>query len=254
MSDQYVYLPEYYDALNAEVDYSAWAKGLAANFKKYNVPDGALVLDLACGTGSVALELAKEGYDLIGVDLSPEMLMRAREKSFEANSDILWLCQDMRSFELYGTVGAIVCCLDSINYMLEESDLEKCFSLARNYLDPDGIFIFDVNTPYRFENVFAKSDFIIENADEDVYCGWHNYYDSEKKICQFDLSIFAGDEDGNYIRLNESQHERAYPMETLKKLITGAGLELLSVSSTLNGDELADDDERWFFICRKPAN
>ena len=252
MNSQYVYLPEYYDALNSEVDYAAWARGLISNFKKYNGPDGALVLDLACGTGSVSLELAKEGYDVIGIDLSPEMLMRARDKSYDADADILWLCQDMRSFELYGTVSAIVCCLDSINYLLEESDLEKCFSLVRNYLDPGGIFIFDVITPYRFENILAKTDFIIENTDEDIYCGWHNYYDSEKKICQFDLSIFSGDGDGSYVRLDECQKERSYSLNTLKNMISISGLEFVSVSSSLEEEVLQDSDERWFFVVRKP--
>ena len=249
MRSQYIFLPEFYDILNSSVDYSAWASSIDLCLKKHGVKNGSLLLDLACGTGSISIPLAALGYDVIGIDASPEMLMKAREKSAEAGADILWLCQDMRTFELYGTVGAIICCLDSLNYLLKTKDIEACFRLVCNYLDPGGIFVFDVNTPYKFKEIFAKSDFIIE--EDGVYCGWQNAYDEKSRICEFSLSIFA--KHGNeYKRCNEHQRERCYSMKTLTSALASAGLELLSVSSSLEGESLTPETERWFFICKKP--
>ena len=150
-----------YDNINSEIDYSKWADFIEEAFKKYLEAKPELVLDLACGTGSMTFELDSRGYDMIGADSSEDMLSEAYEKAFDKGiSNILFLRQDMREFELYGTVGAVCCCLDSINYLTHDGDLEKCFSCVHNYLDPDGLFIFDVNTPYKFENVYGNNQYI----------------------------------------------------------------------------------------------
>ena len=151
-----------YDKLNADINYNTWADFVEECFSKFLPQKPELVLDLACGTGSMTIPLADRGYDMIGVDGSEDMLSEAFMRA-EGRSDILWLLQDMREFELYGTVGAVTCCLDSLNYLLEPSDLAKCFATVHNYLDPDGIFLFDMNTPYKFRNTYGDNAYALED-------------------------------------------------------------------------------------------
>ena len=185
---QYSELASVYDALNAEIDYAAWADFIEACFDKYMKKRPSIVLDLACGTGQMTSELAERGYDMIGADLSEEMLAVASARC--ADKRVLWLCQDMKSFELYGTVGAVVCCLDSVNYLTGKHDLAECLSRVHNYLDPDGLFIFDVNTPYKFKNIYADNSYILETEAGGVYCGWENYFNENTGVCDFYISIF----------------------------------------------------------------
>ena len=194
----YESLAAVYDRLNAEVPYAAIADLYEAAFRRAGVKPE-LVLDLGCGTGSMTLELARRGYDMIGVDASPDMLAVAYERKARAGLDgVLLLCQDMRAFELYGTVGAVVSTLDCVNYLTDDGDLDKCFSLVHNYLDPDGLFLFDVNTPYKFRHVFGDNAYILE--DEDCFCAWQNEYNEGTKLCRFDLSVFRADGEGSYRR------------------------------------------------------
>ncbi len=246
MSSQYSSLALCYDKLNSDINYTLWAEKIDKTLKKYGVPSGSLLLDLACGTGSITLPLSRLGYDMIGVDLSPEMLDMARSKS--GGRDILWLCQDMRDFELYGTVAATVCCLDSINYILRRDELEMCFSLVHNYLDCGGIFIFDVNSPYKFQNIYKDNHYILE-ADG-VYCGWQNSYNKKSGICHFDLSIFAKMQDGLWQRFDELQREKCYSQRVLTSCLEKTGFEILSVCSDVDSGELSCDTERIFFCCR----
>ena len=246
MNDQYSVLAECYDALNSHIDYSKWAKSLKALLKKHGVKDGSLVLDLACGTGNVTLPLSKLGYDMIGIDLSYEMLNCARGK--KGSEKVLWLCQDMKSFELYGTVGATVCCLDSINYLTTQAGLKKCFSLIHNYLDPNGIFIFDINTPYKFENIYSDRHYILE-ADG-IYCGWQNYFDKKSSLCDFDLTFFIENENGSYFRRSESQRQRCWQIKTISNELEKAGFDIIGIYSDLKNNELTDISERAFFVCR----
>ena len=246
MNLPYSALAECYDRLNSHVPYAEWAQGLAQRMRSLDVPDGALVLDLACGTGNITLPLAAMGYDMIGVDLSPDMLNAARQKP---NADrVLWLCQDMRSFELYGTVGATICCLDSINYLTGRIGLKKCFSLVHNYLDPNGIFLFDVNAPYKFKHVYGNQEYILE-ADG-VYCGWKNRYDEASGLCDFDLSIFSEREDGSWHRFDECQRERCWSIKTLASQLTACGFAVLEIASSLDGAPVEETSERIFFTCR----
>ncbi len=242
----YSAIAECYDALNSHIDYKSFANFLNKEIRAGGISDGSLVLDLACGTGNITLPLLKCGYDMIGVDLSGEMLNIARNK--KDGDKVLWLCQDMRSFELYGTVGAVVCCLDSINYLTTRNGLDKCFSLVHNYLDPNGIFIFDVNTPYKFENVYGNNHYILE--DDGIYCGWQNYFDKKSGLCDFELSFFYENEDGTYTRLDETQTERCWSIRTINNLLVKNGFEVLKIVSDFNGSALKDTDERAFFVCR----
>ena len=240
-----------YDKLNADIDYSSWADFVESCFDKYLAARPELVLDLACGTGSMTLELASRGYDMIGVDGSEDMLSVAYERS--EGKGILYLCQDMRSFELYGTVGAALSCLDSINYLLSEDDLKKTFSLVHNYLDPDGLFLFDVNTPYKFENVYGNNHYIFEDTDSDgltAYCGWQNEYDRESKLCNFYLSVFTKNEDGSYSRNDDEQTERCYSKNELRASLEKCGFEVLGFFGGFDFSEPVDDCERWYVVAR----
>ncbi|MBQ8310027.1 MAG: class I SAM-dependent methyltransferase [Clostridia bacterium] len=249
-----------YDKLNADIDYSAWADFVERCFDRFLPRRPELVLDLACGTGSMTLELAKRGYDMIGVDGSADMLSEAFSRAIHAPS-VLWLNQDMRAFELYGTVGAITCCLDSLNYLLSSEDLSKCFACVHNYLDPGGLFLFDMNTPYKFRNVYGSNAYILEDelvygeedADEErvpVFCGWQNTYHPETRICDFDLSLFEEMPDGSYRRSDEHQQERCYELEEIRTALRSANLELIGVWSDFDFSTPDDTTERWYFAAR----
>ncbi|MBO5273930.1 MAG: class I SAM-dependent methyltransferase [Clostridia bacterium] len=248
MSIPYAKLAAYYDALNAEVNYTAWAKDLDTRMRELGIPEGSLVLDLGCGTGNMTLPLAKLGWDMIGIDRSIEMLSEAREKSAAEGLDILWLCQDMSEIELYGTVKATVCCLDCINYLTDAAALAECFRLVRLFTEPGGLFLFDVNTPYKFKNVYADRTYILE--DESVFLSWENYFNEKTNICEFILTFFAKEEDGRYSRTEEVQRERCYSRPALERLLKKAGFEIVEVASNPMGAGLEEDTERWHFICR----
>ena len=243
-----------YDRLNAEIDYGAWADFIEKCFDRFLAQKPRLVLDLACGTGRMTRELSARGYDMIGVDGSADMLSCAMS---EPREGILYLLQDMRSFELYGTVGAVVCCLDSINYLLEDKDLSDTLACVHNYLDPDGLFIFDVNSPYKFENVYSDNAYILEDEVEDeegntraVFCGWQNQYDRDSGVCDFYLTLFEEDEDGSYIRSDEHQRERCYTLEQLKGALDRAGMELVGVYGDFELNEPTATQERWYIASR----
>jgi len=247
MSIPYASLAAYYDALNAEVDYKAWAAQIDRRMRELGVPAGSLVLDLGCGTGNMTMPLAGLGWDMIGIDRSPEMLGEARDKASAAGLDVLLLCQDMSEIELYGTVRATVCCLDCLNYLTDAARLAECFRLVRLYTEPGGLFIFDVNTPYKFKNTYADRTYVLE--DERVFCVWENDYNEKSNICEFVLTFFVMDEDGRYERLEEVQRERCYSRRTLERLLKKAGFEILEVASDAAGQAVAEDTERWHFIC-----
>ena len=246
-----------YDKLNKEIDYSAWADFVEDCFDRFLQKKPSLLLDLACGTGSMTLELAKRGYDMIGVDGSAEMLSEAYNRA-EGQAGVLWLHQDMRSFELYGTVEAATCCLDSLNYLLSPKDLAQCFATVHNYLEPGGLFLFDMNTPYKFEHTYANNAYVLEDElvwdegseDEEraaVFCGWQNTYHPDTHICDFDLSLFEEMPDGSYRRSDEHQQERCYTLDEIQGALHAANLEPLGVWSDYRFSPTEPQTERWYF-------
>lgn len=253
--DNYGAISSIYDNINSHVDYSAWATFFESCFDRFLPERPELVLDLACGTGSMTFELAGRGYDMIGVDGSSYMLNVAYDRKYDLDlpREVLFLLQDMREFELYGTVGAITCCLDSINYLTGDGELEKCFSLAHNYLDPDGLFLFDVNTPHKFEKIYGSNTYVYEEDDcgEDAFCVWQNFYDEKTKLCEFSLTVFERDENSeSYIRRDELQVERCYSMEEIKNALKNNGFELVGMYSDFEFREAKDTDERWYIVAR----
>lgn len=235
-----------YDKLNADIDYSSWADGVEKAFEIYLNKKPEIVLDLACGTGRMTYELSHKGYDMIGVDISADMLMHARD--LQNGESILWLMQDMRSFELYGTVGATVCCLDAVNCMMNAKDLERCFATVHNYLDPDGLFLFDINSPYKFERIFSDNAYILE--DNGVYCGWQNEYDNERKTCSFYLTVFEEREDGSYARYDETQREKCYSEKQIRTVLEKCRFEVLGVFGGYDMTPISENTERYYFAAR----
>ncbi len=256
--DGYRAIAAVYDRLNAEIDYEAWADFVEMCFARYLKQRPTLVLDLACGTGRMTLPLAARGYDMIGVDGSMDMLSVAYEQTAEKGMPgVLFLLQDMRSFELYGTVGAVTCCLDSVNYLLTPEDVRRCFCCVHNYLDPDGLFIFDVNTPYKFQHIYGDNAYILQDewTDEDgsarsVYCGWQNHFDADTKLCDFDLSVFEQRADGQYCRDDEQQRERCYSEGELRTLLEQAGFEVVGCFGAWDFSLPQAECERWYFVAR----
>lgn len=238
---------EIYDRLQ-DIDYDSFVEYYERIFEKIGI-EPQLVLDLACGTGNITLPMAEKGYDMIGVDLSEEMLGIASDKAREDNLDILFLNQDMTEFELYGTVDAAVCALDGVNYLTEDGDVYKLMALIKNYLNPDGIFIFDINSEYKLKTVLGDNTFVYD--EEDVYCVWSNSYDDAERICSFTLDFFKMTEDGLYERFEEYQEERAYSIDELKSAAEEAGLEVVGVFDDRSFDAPLDTSERIFIVLKK---
>ena len=246
--EQYSSLSSVYDELNS-ADYDKLASFIDSQIRENEHVKSSLVLDLACGTGKLTFKLREYGYDMTGVDLSDEMLSVAKNYAYENKiDDVLFLCQDMKEFELYGTVDACVCTLDSINYLTKLDDVKRCFSLVHNYLIPEGVFIFDINTPYRFENVYGDNSYILEN--DFSLCAWQNEYNKKSKICKFYLSIFQESQDGKYERYDEIQREKCYSMKQIKKLLLDCGFEILNVYGNMDKKSATDTDEKWYFVAR----
>lgn len=232
-----------YDKLMADVPYDDWAAFYQRAFRRFGAQPS-LVLDLGCGTGTLTARLADLGYDMIGVDASGEMLSVAKQKLPAA----LFLQQDMASFELYGTVDAIVSALDSMNYLTDEGDLQTCFSLCRNYLNPGGLFIFDMNSPYKLSSLLGNHTFVEEG--EDYFYTWENEFDKESKICDFYLNIFMR-RGKTYERIEEFQQERAYETHEVEALLAKAGLRLLTVTGGTRFSPPGKKSERLFFVAQK---
>lgn len=246
--EAYTGFAEVYDLFMDSVPYGKWCGWIVETLRTYGIGNG-LVLELGCGTGSMTELLAKAGYDMIGVDASEEMLELADAKKQESGSDILYLLQDMREFELYGTVRAIVSVCDSLNYITEEEDLLQVFRLAHNYLDPDGIILFDMNTVYKYEKILGET-VIAENREEGSFI-WENYYDPEEMLNEYDLTLYVREEDGRYSRYEETHFQKAYRTEKVLELLEKAGFGLLSIRDGENGGELCEETERILVTARR---
>ncbi len=238
-----------YDEYMDNIPYEEWEKYLKSLLYEYGVREG-LVLELGCGTGNMTEILAQSGYDMIGVDNAEEMLEIAIEKRMKSGLDILYLQQDMREFELYGTVKAIVSVCDSVNYILEEEELEEVFRLVNNYLDPGGVFIFDFNTVYKYREILGDQT-IAENREECSFI-WDNYYYEEERINEYELSLFIREGDSElYRKYQETHFQKAYDLETMKRLITQSGLEYITAYDAFTKEAPTRVSERIYVIARE---
>lgn len=239
---------EVYDLFMDNIPYEDWCGYVSGLLREYDISDG-LVLDLGCGTGSLTELLADHGYDMIGVDNSEDMLQIAMEKKAESGKDILYLMQDMREFELYGTVRAVISICDCMNYILEYEELTNVFRLVNNYLDPGGIFIFDLNTAYKYEKVMGDST-IAEDREECSFI-WDNYYDKETGINEYGLSLFIKQEEDLYRKYTEYHYQKSYTLSQVKEAIAESGMEFVAAYDAFTKEPVKETSERIYIIARE---
>lgn len=247
--DAYTSFASVYDTLMDNIPYEEWAEYLKGLLKEYGINDG-LIVDLGCGTGNMTQLLAEAGYDMIGIDNAEEMLDIAMEKRVESGQDILYLLQDMREFELYGTVRAIVSICDSINYITDEAELLEVFRLVNNYLDPKGIFIFDFNTIYKYQEILGNQT-IAEDRDECSFI-WDNYYYEDEQINEYELSLFIKEKGSDlYRKFQETHFQKAYDLATIQRLIKESGLEYVTAYDAFTLNAPTKTSERVYVIARE---
>ena len=246
----YDFLAGCYDRLTYDVDYAAWADYLLAAVTRHG-GSAASVLDLACGSGSLSLELAERGCEVICVDMSADMLAVAREKAAEEGQDILFLCQDMRQLDLYGTVDTAVCMLDSLSHILHTEDLREIFRRLGLFIAPDGLLLFDVNTPYKHAHVLGDNAFVFER--EEFLCTWRNRYIPTTHEVEMDFDFFLEEEEGTYTRYTDTVRERAYSLQTWKNLLSETGFDLLGVYDERRFTTPGEDAQRWVLVARNRA-
>ena len=246
--EAYTSFAQVYDTFMDNIPYEEWGEYLTGLLEEYGVKNG-LVLELGCGTGSMTEILAAKGYDMIGADNSGEMLEIAMEKRDESGHDILYLLQDMREFELYGTVSAVVSVCDSVNYITEEEELEKVFRLVNNYLDPKGIFIFDFNTKYKYQKVLGDRT-IAEKRDECSFI-WDNYYYEDEEMNEYELTLFIQEKGNLYRKFEEVHLQRAYTLEQMIRLVKKSGLEFVTAYDAFTREQPTDTSERIYMVARE---
>ena len=247
-----------YDTFMDNVPYEEWGEYIHGMLCKYGVEDG-IVLDLGCGTGTMTEILAGYGYDMIGVDNSEDMLELAMEKRIESGHDILYLLQDMREFELYGTVRAVVSVCDSVNYVTEPGELEEVFRLVNNYLDPRGVFLFDFNTDYKYREIMGDCT-IAEDRGECSFI-WDNYYYENEQINEYDLTLFIQEKKPDetqsdqipqlYRKYKETHYQRGYTLKEMQVLLEKAGLVFEAAYDVDSKEEPSDTSERICVIARE---
>ena len=234
----------FYDALMTDVDYPARAAYLLELFARHGGHPHT-ILDIACGSGRLCEALEKQGKEVIGVDGSAAMLMQARER---LSADVLLLAQDMRELDLYGTVDGAVCTLDSLNHLCRTQDIAQVLRRARLFVEPNGLFIFDVNTVYKHREVLGDHTFVTEQ--DGIVCVWRNHYLARTNEVDMLLDFFVEQQDGTYERYQETVRERAYSERTLRRLLAETGWETVAVYGDMSTDAPTPDCERMVFVAR----
>lgn len=238
-----------YDTFTDSVGYAARGEYICKILKQNGICDGA-VLDVACGTGSISEILLQNGYEVVATDISTEMLNIAAQKLAKYKDKALLLCQDMCELDLYGTVDAAVCCLDSINHLIDEEDVFSAFSRISLFMRPDGIFVFDVNTVHKHRDVLSDKTFVYED-DGDAFLVWQNSECDEDDIVEMYIDVFKKTSVGTYERQSETVIERAYSEELLVKLLQRSGFEVVGIYGDLKQEKPEKDEERIYFVARK---
>ena len=231
-----------YDLFMSDVPYREWAARIDEILSHRG---NGLVLDLSCGTGSLTRELSALGYELIGLDSSEDMLMAARAK----NPGVLFIQQELTSFELYGTVDAVVSTCDSLNYLLKPQELEKVLKLIRNYLNPGGLFIFDMNTAYKYSGILGDETFSDTYDEAAFIC--ENHFDLKTKVHSYYTTFFISDGQGKFDRFEECHNQYAYSVAEVNNMLTKHGFEVSGMYDGYSTNALTADSERVLFVCRK---
>lgn len=238
-----------YDVFTDGVDYSARADYICSILKNNGIESG-IILDAACGTGSISCRLLEKGYDVVANDISVAMLNIAREKLITFGDRAVLVCQDMCELDLFGTVNAAVCCLDSLNHLIEIEELSDAFKSIGTFIEPGGIFIFDVNTLYKHRDVLSDRTFIYEDED-DIFLAWQNSECDLDDVVQMFIDVFTKNEDGTYDRQTDYIIERAYSVETISELLCRNGFEILNVFGDMKNLPPEENEERIYFVAKK---
>jgi len=238
----------YYDELTANIDYKKRGEYFHSIIQRFKTTKENILLDLACGTGSISEVMAGLGYDVIGVDNSDEMLGIALDKKFDSGHNIQYLCQDMRKLDMFGTVDITVCALDSINHLASIDDVRKVFENVAFFSEQDGLFIFDVNTPYKHREILANNTFTYET--ENVYCVWENTLDPDTLEVRMALEFFEREENGLYSRSSDSFSEKAYSEEDIERLLRECGFEVLGKYGDDTLEPPKEDSQRIVYAAR----
>lgn len=239
----------FYDELTQNVGYDKRAEYFHKFIQQYCQSGGKVLLDLACGTGSMSEKMAELGYDVIGIDYSEGMLSQALDKKFDSGLPIQYVCQDMTKLDLYGTVDIAICCLDSLNHLSCYGDVEQTFSGVYQYLEPGGVFVFDMNTLYKHRNLLGNQTYTYET--DQVYCVWENTLEEDGATVNIDLNIFELQEQENYKRYIEHFCERAYPLEQIQQGLKKCGFIILAMFQGDTENPVTETTDRVVFVCRK---
>ena len=244
---KYDIFAQYYDLLTSNVDYAGRAEYLMELFRRLHHPAG-ITLDLACGTGSLTLELSKRGVDVYGLDASPSMLAVASEKCFENQLSILFLCQKMQCLDLYGTVDTVVCALDSLNHLADIQQIEQTFKKVHLFLNPEGLFVFDMNTVFKHREILKDNVFIYDM--EDIFCVWQNRLRPQSD--QVDITLDFFEKSGKlYERSREHFAEVAFPSDRIVKALQNAGFSDIAVYDDMSFAPPKLDSQRLVYVARK---
>ena len=237
-----------YDLFMDEINYDEWVSYVEKLWNRFDLkPD--IVCELGCGTGNISLRLAEKGYETIGIDISADMLSEAKMKAEQNGTDVLFLLQDIREFELYGTVNSILCLCDSLNYITDDEDMQQVFNLVNNYLHPGGLFVFDLNTEYKFKEIYGENTF--SETDEDAVYIWENYYDEEERINEYYLNFFMKNQTGTYDRTQEEHFERAYSLDEIKRFIEKSGMKFEAAYDAFTFEPVKENSERIYVVARE---
>lgn len=239
---------QFYDGLMQTVEYDTLTERICSLLTQYGAGRG-LLLDLACGTGTVSVALSKKGYEVIGVDFSEDMLMEAQEKAMAQGENILFLCQDMCELDLYGTIDAAVCTLDGLNHLGSKEEVQTVLQKVSLFMNPNGIFIFDVNTLYKHQEILGNNTFVYDT--QDVYCVWQNALSEDGKAVCMDLDFFALCDDGAYERESEHLEERAYALSEWREMLHNAGFKVLNIFDGYTENMPEESTQRLLFVVRK---
>ncbi len=245
--NQYESLAFCYDRFTRDIDYPQWADYLQSHFPKAQKPVHS-VLDLACGTGSMSWLLAERGFEVIGVDFSPEMLAQAQAKDFPVAEAPIFLCQAMEDLDLYGTIDACVCLLDSVNHITDPQTLQTAFAKVELFLEPEGVFIFDMLTPSRLARMDGG---LFLDETEDAYCVWRTEFDPDTRICSYLMDLFLQEEDGLWVREQECHEEYAYTPQELSDMLRAVGFCNIQCFGALSHTAPQKGEERLFFTATK---
>ncbi len=243
----YSYFAKYYDRLTENVDYSAKADYLISMMQKHG-HDFGVTLDLACGTGSLTIEMKKRGIDIFGADASADMLSEAQRKAYDENMQILFLRQKMQNLDLYAEMDTCICTLDSINHVTSRKQLLEVFSGVARFLSDNGLFVFDVNTIYKHRDILGDNCYIYDT--DEVFCAWQNNYNAKNHKVIITLDFFEPDGD-KYVRSSEQFSERAYSNDELESLLGSAGLEVVSIYEDMSFSPPTETSQKEIFIVRK---